>query len=136
MTLGRTDDAAIIAALRDIFPSLLLAYAFGSRAEGSAGPESDLDLAILVEGRADPLALFDASNVLAELAGCDVDLVDLRAASTVMQYQIITRGLRLHAKEPDAGVFECMVLSEKTELDAARAGLIADIEREGRIHGR
>ncbi|PWB83721.1 MAG: nucleotidyltransferase domain-containing protein [Methylocystaceae bacterium] len=131
-----TDRHAIVAALCDRFPSLLLAYAFGSRVEGTSAPTSDLDLAILVEGRADPLALFDASNALAELAGCDVDLVDLRAASTIMQNQIITRGLRLYAREPLASLFESMVLSEKLELDAARAGLIADIEREGRVYDR
>lgn len=136
MKLGLAEVTAIVALLRRRFPSLLLAYAFGSRAEGVAGEASDLDLAILVEGRADPLALFEAANSLAELAGCDVDLVDLRAASTIMQHQIITRGLRLYAKEPEAGLFECMVLSEKTELDAARAKLMADIEREGRIYGR
>lgn len=131
-----TDRHAIVAALCDRFPSLLLAYAFGSRVEGTSAPTSDLDLAILVEGRADPLALFDASNALAELAGCDVDLVDLRAASTIMQNQIITRGIRLYAREPVASLFESMVLSEKLELDAARAGLIADIEREGRVYDR
>lgn len=136
MKLGSTDETAIVASLRSLFPALLSAYAFGSRAEGETSAASDLDLAILVEGYADPLALFEAANSLAELAGCDVDLVDLRAASTVMQHQIITRGRRLFAKEPDAGLFECMILSEKTELDAARAELIADIEREGRIHGR
>lgn len=136
MTFGSTDRGAVVAMLRGLFPPLLLAYAFGSRVDGTAGSESDLDLAILVEGRADPLSLFDASNALAELAGCDVDLVDLRTASTIMQYRIITRGLRLYAREPAAGVFEAMVLSEKIELDAARAALIADIEGEGRIHGR
>lgn len=123
MNFGSTDQPAIVALLRSRFPSLLSAYAFGSRARGEENLESDLDLAILVAGRAD-------------LAGCDVDLLDLRAASTVMQHQVITRGRRLWAKEPEAGLFECMVLSEKTALDEARAPLIADIEREGRIHGR
>lgn len=136
MVFGSADESAIIAYLRSRFPSLLAAYGFGSRLEGDATSESDLDLAILVAGYADPLELFDASSSLAELAGCDVDLVDLRSASTVMQHQIVTRGRRLYATEPDAGLFECMVLSEKTELDAARAGLIADIEREGHVYGR
>src|SRR6266545_7839841 len=98
MNLGSADETAIVALLRSLFPSLLLAYAFGSRAEGVAGGASDLDLAILVEGRADPLALFEAADPLTELAGCDVDLVDLRAASTILQHQVITRGLRLYAK--------------------------------------
>lgn len=136
MTFGLADDGAIVARLRERFPSLLLAYAFGSRAEGTAGSSSDLDLAILIEGKADPVALFESAGSIADLVGCDVDLVDLRTASTVMQHQIITRGARLYGKQPDAGIFEAMVMSEKAELDSARSGLIADIEKEGRVHGR
>ena len=75
-------------------PELLAVYAFGSQVQGSAGPESDLDLAVLVAGYADPLTLFSLASELSELAGCPVDLLDLRAASTVMQYQVITTGER------------------------------------------
>lgn len=73
---------------------LLALYAFGSRIHGTATASSDLDLAVLVAGYADPVLLFDLAGQLADQAGCAVDLVDLRAASTVMQYQIITMGER------------------------------------------
>lgn len=117
-------------------PELLAIYAFGSRVRGSAGAESDLDLAILVAGYADPLALFYLSGELAELAGCPVDLLDLRAASTVMQYQIITTGVRWWARDLQAALFETTILSEKTALDSARAGLLDDIQRRGSVYGR
>ena len=116
-------------------PELLAVYAFGSRVRGSAGAESDLDLAILVAGYADPLALFYLSGELAELAGCPVDLLDLRAASTVMQYQIITTGVRWWARDLQAALFETAILSEKTALDSARAGLLDDIQRRGSVYG-
>jgi len=116
-------------------PELLAVYAFGSRVHGSAGAESDLDLAILVAGYADPLALFYLSSELAELAGCPVDLLDLRAASTVMQYQIITTGVRWWARDLQAALFETAILSEKTALDSARAGLLDDIQRRGSVYG-
>jgi hypothetical protein len=35
-----------------------------------------------------------------------------------------------------AGIFEALILSEKTALDTARAGLLDDIAKEGVIHGR
>jgi hypothetical protein len=76
------------------------------------------------------------SGDLADLAGCPVDLLDLRAASTVMQYQVITTGERWWAKDAQATLFESAVLSDKTELDTARAGLLADIQATGVIHGR
>lgn len=127
---------AIVHALRARVPKLLAIYAFGSRIDGTARPQSDLDLAVLVAGYAEPLALFDLAGELADSAGCVVDLLDLRAASTVMQYQIITTGQRWWALDAQAALFEAAVLSEKTALDAARAGLLADIQQRGTVYGR
>ena len=125
-----------MAAIRARFPNTMAVYAFGSQVQGTAGSESDLDLALLVAGYADPLALWDVAGDLADVAGCPVDLLDLRAASNVMQYQVITTGQRLWSVGLSVGLFETFVLSEKTALDEARAPLMADIQRIGRIHGR
>jgi predicted nucleotidyltransferase len=127
---------ALIHTLQTQVPNLLAIYAFGSRIEGSAGPESDLDLAVLVAGYAEPLTLFGLAGDLADVAGCAVDLLDLRAASTVMQYQIIITGQRWWASDVQAALFEAAVLSEKTALDTARAGLLADIQQRGTVYGR
>jgi predicted nucleotidyltransferase len=126
----------IIQTLQTNVPKLLAIYAFGSRIQGTAEPDSDLDLALLVAGYADALALFDLAGDLADIAACPVDLLDLRAASTVMQYQIITTGQRWWASDSQAALFEAVVLSEKTALDTARAGLLADIQKKGMIYGR
>lgn len=128
--------SALVGALRSRVPGLLAAYAFGSRVAGTAGPESDLDLAVLVEGYSDPVALWSLASELADVAGCHVDLVDLRAASTVLQYQIVTSGERLWARDTQAAFYETYILSAKTALDEARAGILADIERTGTIYGR
>lgn len=127
---------AIVECLQAGLDNLLAVYAFGSRVQGTAGPESDLDLAVLVAGYADPLALWALAGDLADLAGCPVDLVDLRAASTVMQYQIITQGQRWWASDAQAALYEAAILSEKTELDTARAGLLNDIQNRGSVYGR
>ena len=127
---------AIVQILQTRLPNLLAIYAFGSRVQGTAALDSDLDLAVLVAGYADVLILFDLAGGLADVAGCPVDLLDLRAASTVMQYQIITAGERWWAKDQQAALFEAAVLSEKTALDSARAGLLEDIRRRGTVYGR
>lgn len=127
---------ALVDALRSRVPGLLAAYAFGSRVAGTAGTESDLDLAVLVEGYADPVALWSLAGELADVAGCHVDLVDLRAASTVLQYQVVTAGVRLWARDSQASFYEVHILGAKTALDEARAGILADIERTGTIYGR
>lgn len=128
-------DGAVVAALLHAIPNVMAIYAFGSRIQGTAREDSDLDLAVLVAGYAEPLQLWEQANQLTEILGCAVDLLDLRAASTVMQYQVLTQGRRLWANEPAAGLFECFALSEKIRLDADRAGLIADIENNGRVYG-
>lgn len=128
-------DGMLVGKLRAALPNLLAIHAFGSQMQGTAGPDSDLDLAVLVAGMVDPLLLWRLSEELAELVGCGVDLLDLRAASTVMQYQIITTGRLLWAQQPAAGLFECFVLSEKTALDEACAGLLDDIAKNGRVYG-
>lgn len=126
---------ALVQTLQAHVPRLLAVYAFGSRVRDRAGPDSDLDLAVLVAGYAEPLALWELAGDLADLAGCPVDLLDLRAASTVMQYQIITTGQRWWAKDAQAALYEAAMLSEKTALDTARAGLLADIQAAGTIYG-
>lgn len=93
----------VVAAIRSRFANAMAIYAFGSQVQGTARPDSELDL---------------------------------RAASTVMQYQVITTGQCLWSVGLAAGLFETYVLSEKTALDEARAPLMADIQRTGKIYGR
>ena len=126
---------ALVQTLAARLSNLLAVYAFGSRIAGTARAGSDLDLAVLVAGYADALGLFNLAGELADAAGCAVDLLDLRAASTVMQYQILTTGQRWWRKDIQADLFEAAVLSEKTELDAARAGVLADIQQRGTVYG-
>ena len=129
-------DGPLVNAIRAAFSHALAVYAFGSRLNATANADSDLDLAVLVAGYADPIQLWNLSGELADIAGCQVDLLDMRAASTVMQYRILQTGRRLWGLEPLAGLFECFVLSEKTALDSARAPLLNDIQTRGAVYGR
>jgi predicted nucleotidyltransferase len=131
-----SSDGTVVQLLRHALPKAMAVYAFGSQVAGTAGTDSDLDLAVLVAGYADPLHLWDLSHRLADIAGCPVDLVDLRAASTVMQYQVLMHGKRLWAQGLEADLFECFVMGEKLALDEARAGTLADIAADGRVYGQ
>jgi len=126
----------IVQLLKADWPNLLAVYAFGSRVSGTADAHSDLDLAILVAGYAEPVALWTSAADLTGIVGHEVDLLDLRAASTVMQYQIITTGERVWAIDSTAALYEAAILSDKTALDTARAGVLEDIQRRGTIYGR
>ena len=129
----------LVTLLQQRLPQLLAVYAFGSRVASAgqhAGPDSDLDLAVLVEGYADPVLLFDLAQALADIAHCPVDLLDLRAASTVMQHQVLTTGERLWVKDVRAGLFEAAMLTEKLHLNEMRQALVRDIQARGTVYGR
>lgn len=117
----------LISLIHSHLQGVLGIYAFGSRIAGTNSESSDLDLAVLVAGYVEPLTLFDLAGVLADVTGYPVDLIDLRAASTVMQYQIVTTGERWWQKDVQAAIYEAAILSEKTELDTARRGFMSDI---------
>lgn len=130
-------DEDIVTAVLEVIPATQALYLFGSRARGCERPDSDLDLGVLVAGKAGAAELWDRAQELAVRFNLDVDLVDLRAASTVMQHQVITSGRRLFAAPgQEVDRFEIFVLKEMTDLNEARAGVMADIVREGRVHGR
>lgn len=123
--------------LQKAFPNALGIYAFGSRVQGTANAQSDLDLAVLVAGYADPLKLFEMANQLADKLGYEIGLLDLRAASTVMQYQVIITGRRLWAKDDKhADWFDILVTKEKWDLDELRAKQIEEIHATGSIYGK
>lgn len=127
---------AIFETLQAAIPSLSAVYLFGSQASGDANSDSDLDLAILADVAPEALDLWDLANRLADLVGCPVDLLNLRAASTVMQYRIITTGTCLWSRDSSVANYESFILSEKTALDEARSGLLDDIQQTGTIYGR
>lgn len=122
--------------LRAALPELLGVWVFGSEAAGVAGPESDLDLAVLLPHRAPPEALWALAQTLAARLGREVDLVDLAQASTVLQHQVVSQGRRLWAADAQAAIYESFILSEKTALDEARAPLLADICKTGSVYER
>jgi uncharacterized protein len=126
----------LIKQIKAALPSVLAIYAFGSQITGHANEHSDLDLAVLVDGPIETFDLWDLASQLTEIAGCDVDLLNMRLASTVMQYQILQTGRTLWAKQPDAGLFESFILSEKINLDVLRKGLLEDIDKRGSIYAR
>jgi len=132
----RLNFSPILQLLQQRLPNLMAVYAFGSQIAGTADKNSDLDLAVLVAGYADVIELWDISSDIAELANCEVDLLDFRAASTVMQYQILTTGERLSATDYNVDIYEAAVLSEMTKLNEARTGLLSDIRKEGAVYGR
>ena len=125
-------DSDILAAVREALPEVRRVYLFGSRAIGEEWPDSDLDLAVVLDGPADPVSLWMAGEDIASRLDVDVDLIDLLTADTVLKHQIVTTGRRLFAADPmDAERYEIFILKDMMDLEEIRAPLIADIKRRG-----
>lgn len=100
-------------------------------------PNSDIDLAILGRVPFDFAALWDLSQRLAIKLGREVDLVDLAAASTVLQAQIITGGDRLFCSDSVySDSYGDYILSAYAHLNEERRGILSDVLSRGSIYGR
>lgn len=118
-------------------PDCQAIYRFGSWGTENERPESDLDLAILPDVPLDSLHRWELAQKLAILAGRDVDLVDLLAASTVLRMQVLAQGERLYsADETFVARFEISVLSSYARLNEERREILDDVRRRGTVYGK
>ncbi|MHB8453168.1 MAG: type VII toxin-antitoxin system MntA family adenylyltransferase antitoxin [Acidiferrobacterales bacterium] len=127
----------IVARLRSEIPDAVGIYVFGSWGTTAERRDSDLDLAVLARWELAPARSWNIAQELAGLVGRNVDLVDLRVASTVMRTQVIAHGERLFCgDERQCTEFEDLVFSDYARLNEERAGILEDIQRRGSIYGR
>lgn len=126
----------MIAFLRQAIPDLIALYRFGSFAKGSTRPDSDVDLAVLTPNPMPALRRFELAQELAAELHCDVDLVDLRTASTVMRMQVISTGDCLDAPNaPARREFEMYVYSDYARLNEERREILKRVRASGLIYG-
>lgn len=107
---------------------------FGSRASGPVRPSSDLDLAVLPRQALDPVRLWELAQRVAAQTHCEVDLVDLWRASTVLQQQVVVNGTWVWAADRhQCQRFEANTLTRYGHLNQERREIVADfVARNGR----
>lgn len=81
-------------------PVVVTAWLFGSQARGTARPDSDLDLAVLLEAGADPMARFDVQAQLSSALGREVDLVRFDQVPADVAHRILREGVLLVDRDP------------------------------------
>lgn len=117
-------------------PNLIALYRFGSQAQGTARPGSDVDLGVLAQAPIPAMRVFELAQELALHLHRDVDLVDLRTASTVMRMQVISTGTCLNAlNEPARREFEMYAYSDYARLNEERRDILKRITQSGVVYG-
>lgn len=128
-------DEKLIDVVRKAVPNLIAFYRFGSQAAGEACPESDVDLAILAAEPCEPQRLLALREELASLLHREVDLIDLRAASTVLRMQVLAHGECLDSEQNlMREQFEDMAYSSYARLNEERRGILDDIRARGVVY--
>jgi uncharacterized protein len=129
------NDASLSEYIHKAVPGLIALYRFGSQANGTARPDSDVDLAILSREPMPNLRRFELAQELATQLHRDVDLVDLRTASTVMRMQVISTGECLFKTSDQLqGEFEDLAYSTYARLNEERREILNDIRIRGSVY--
>lgn len=95
-----------IARVLHAFPEVTAAWLFGSEARGQAGPESDVDVALLLRDRRktvlDVLPQWGhlAAALEAIAPGRRIDLVLLEAQGPVFQHRVLSEGRLVYDVDP------------------------------------
>ena len=95
---------------------LRLLFLFGSQASGDARPDSDWDIAFLADGDLDNVGRWHIAEELAAELGQDVDLVDLKEASTVLKMQIVMNGRLLFGESLEDDLFAASTMTQYVHL--------------------
>ncbi|MBK9307542.1 MAG: nucleotidyltransferase domain-containing protein [Nitrospira sp.] len=130
------NDSSLTAYIKKTVPRLIALYRFGSAERGAVRPDSDIALAILTHEALPELSRFELAQDLAIQLHRDIDLVDLRLASTVMRMQILSTGTCLASQDEQARrEFEMYAYSDYARLNEERGEILKGITNRGRVYG-
>ncbi|MTI83617.1 MAG: nucleotidyltransferase domain-containing protein [Firmicutes bacterium] len=119
--------------IKKVSPYLIIF--FGSALPGRMLPESDIDIAFLSDQE---LGAYDVFMIGQELAGLlcrDVDLVDLKRASTVFQARVIITGKVVYCNdEAKRMLFEMVTLKKYARLNEERMHIMGKLLERGLPH--
>ena len=125
----------IINLLSDFNPSII--YIFGSFARNEIRKDSDIDIAFLTNQNIDEYECFMKAQEIADNIKIEVDLIDLRKASTVFIAQVVGTGNVIYCKDKIAkAYFEMRAFKEYALLNEERKVVLDRIKESGSVYGK
>jgi predicted nucleotidyltransferase len=124
MRLTHSQIQSITHALESCSPAVI--YIFGSHGTSSQHPNSDIDIAFLPTISAPAYHTFQISNALSSELGTQIDLINLRLASTVLCKEVLRTGEPIIiANESIKREFEMRTLADYSRLNEERREILA-----------
>lgn len=112
-------------------------YLFGSASRDELRVDSDIDIAFLSDENIDEYVCFMKAQEIADIFKRDVDLIDLKKASTVFKAQIIGNGKIIFCDDNvKRAYFEMRSFKEYALLNEERAEILKNIEKSGSVYGK
>jgi predicted nucleotidyltransferase len=129
----------IIETILDHYPNVQGIYLYGTFRTEDEWPNSDVDIALLLPPaeakQAGSLVMSDLYLALATKLKKDLDLVNLRQVSTVLQKEVVAADRRIFcADEYAADEFEMLTLSFYQKLNEERAEILVEGLKSGRFY--
>ena len=120
--------------VKELQPQTLII--FGSSVKDYFGEDSDIDVAFINVKEVKPYDLYLLAQSLVLEVGREIDLIDLRQASTVFKAQILGSGEVIYSNDPKKlAEFHIRTLKEYTLLNEERAEILRNISARGSVYG-
>ena len=120
-------EIKIIDFLKKRIPAVVGIYIYGSYAANEMTPESDIDIAFFAEEKITPVEKWKIQEKLAALLDLDVDLVDLKEATTILRSEVVEKGILIYsANKYKMDHFEMTTYSMYADLNETRVDILND----------
>jgi len=113
--------------INELDPDLI--YIFGSYAKNRVRENSDIDIAFLSDRYFNEYETFLTAQELADKLKCEVDLIDLKKASTVLKVQVIQGQLIYNRDNNKKMLFEMQAFRDYAKLNEERKEVLQTIQR-------
>jgi len=99
LKLKEQTEIQIIEFLKERIPKLVGIYIFGSYADNSATPASDIDIAFLTFSKVSAVEKWKIQEELASILDIDIDLVDLKDATVILRAEVVEKGKLIYSAD-------------------------------------
>ncbi len=128
MNINEIEEKIKIMLVNELSPKLI--YIFGSIVANRVRDDSDIDIAILTEKKIDEYQLYMVSQQLADKLKREVDIVDLKDASTIFKAEIIKNGKLIYNSDNLGKMYyQLEVLRDYTFLNERRQEIIDKLKK-------